>query len=243
MMLQVFILLLLSYIALRLGGENFNAIGLIPTRKRSREFLIGFLPSALLAVIFYMLMVELLNAEVRVNNSYSFPAFLNGFWRTLRSVLYEELVFRGALLFLAMKYIGNKSGLFLSSIIFGIYHWFSYDVFGDIPQMIGTFVITGIGGLAFAFAFAKTRSLYLPVGLHFGWNLITIVVFSQGPLGEQLLISSTENTVEGWVSLFSFLFQILLFPLLVYFVLKSYLKTNSMRVLKPSGFSEKREVQ
>ncbi|WP_189603592.1 hypothetical protein [Salinimicrobium marinum] len=41
-------------------------------------------------------------------------------------------------------------------------------------------------------------SLYLPIGLHFGWNLVTITIFSQGPSGDQLLISSTENTLGGW---------------------------------------------
>jgi membrane protease YdiL (CAAX protease family) len=177
-------------------------------------------PLAFFAVIYYLIFIIVLNAEVQINNSYSFPDFLNGSWWTLKSVLYEELLFRGALLFLAIKYFGKLRGIFLSSIVFGIYHWFSYNVFGDIPQMLSIFIITGVGGLVFAWAFVKTQSLYLPIGLHFGWNLVSVVVFSQGPLGEQLLISSTHNTLEGWWILISFLYQILILPAATFFILK-----------------------
>jgi hypothetical protein len=165
-----------------------------------------------------------LNAEVRINNSYSLPEFISSSWWTLRSILFEELLFRGALLVLAMKYLGKLRGIFLSSFVFGIFHWFSYDIFGDIPQVICTLIITGVGGIAFAFAFAQTKSLYLPIGLHFGWNLVTITVFSQGPLGDQLLVSSTDKTLDGWWSLISFFYQIILLPTVTFFYLKIFKK-------------------
>lgn len=220
-MLAITIILILSWAVLRLGGENFSALGLFPTRRRGLQLLVGFLPAALLAGSYFVIILLALDAKVTVNEAYSGFEFANGFWWTLRSVLYEELLFRGALLVLAIKYLGAVRGLILSSIVFGVYHWFSYNVVGDVVQMINTFLLTGAGGLAFAYAYLKTRSLYLPVGLHFGWNLITITVFSQGPLlGEQLLISSTENTLGGWWSLFSFSYQITLMPLLTYFSIK-----------------------
>lgn len=219
-MLGILILLIISWVSLRLGGEKLNTIGLLPNRRRSYEFVVGFLFSVFIAVIYYVLIIIVLKAEVRVNESYSVPEFLKSSWWTLRSVLYEELLFRGALLFLAMKYFGVLRGVFLSAAVFGIYHWFSYNVFGDIPPMIHTFLITGIGGFAFAFAFAKTKSLYLPIGLHFGWNLITITIFSQGPLVDQLLTSTTDNTLGGWWSLIFFIYQIALLPLITILCIK-----------------------
>jgi membrane protease YdiL (CAAX protease family) len=229
-MLAITIILILSWAVLRFGGENLSVLGLFPTRRKGLQILVGFLPAALLAGSYFLIILLALDAKVTVNEAYSGLEFANGFWWTLRSVLYEELLFRGALLVLAIKYLGAVRGLILSSVVFGVYHWFSYNVIGDVVQMINTFLLTGAGGLAFAYAFLKTRSLYLPVGLHFGWNLITIAIFSQGPLGEQLLISSTENTLNGWWGLFSFSYQIILMPLLTYLCIKFL---NSKKLIRP----------
>jgi len=82
--------------------------------------------------------------------------------------------------------------------------------------------MTGIFGLVLAFAFAKTKSLYLPVGLHFGWNLFNIVVFSNGPLGEQIFIKTNGNQLQGILSLLVFLFQVFALPLLTFWYLKRF---------------------
>lgn len=230
-MFAVTVILILSWVVLRIAGEKFSALGLTPNRRRSLQFLVGFLPAALLAVIYFAIILLSLDAKVNVNEAYSVLEFINGFWWVLRSVLYEEFLFRGALLVVAIKYLGAIRGIVLSSAVFGVYHWFSYNVIGDVAQMIYTFLVTGAGGLAFAYAYIKTHSLYLPVGLHFGWNLITITIFSQGPLGEQLLISSTENTLGGWWSAFSFSYQIILLPLVTFLIIKYLHKNLNLRRL------------
>lgn len=145
---------------------------------------------------------------------------------TLKSVLFEELIFRGALLYIAIKKLGIKKGCFLSSVCFGTYHWFSYNAFGNPVQMVIIFLTTTIFGLMLAFAFAKTKSLYLPVGLHFGWNLFNIVVFSNGPLGQQIFIKTNENHPQGFLSLFVFQFQVFALPLFTYLYFKRFLKGN-----------------
>jgi hypothetical protein len=87
---------------------------------------------------------------------------------------------------------------------------------GNPWQMIFIFLMTGIWGVMFAVAFAKTRSLYLPVGLHFGWNFVNTVIFSQGPLGNQFLIGSGTQKLGGVLSVIVFLFQLFAVPLLMY---------------------------
>ena len=214
-MLGNLLLLLLSWVLLKFSRNDFKVLGLFPTRLRSRQFFSGFLLTAVLAAVYFLGFLLVLQAKVSVNSNYSFLDFLKGSWWTIQSVLYEELLFRGALLFLAIKYLGNLKGIFLSAIIFGIYHWFSYNIFGDPVQMIYTFILTGIGGFVFAYAYARTRSLYLPIGLHFGWNFITIVIFSQGPFSEdQLLIASTENELGLLWSVVSLVYQTILFSFL-----------------------------
>jgi membrane protease YdiL (CAAX protease family) len=91
------------------------------------------------------------------------------------------------------------------------------------------FILTGIWGAMFAIAFARTKSLYLPIGLHFGWNFISTVIFSQGPLGNQLLIGSGEQKLSGTLSIAVFIFQLFAAPIITYW----YLKLQSPK-LKPS---------
>lgn len=212
-MLGNLLLLVLSWVLLKFSGSDLKVLGLFPTRLRSRQFFSGFLLTAVLAAVYFLGILLVLEAKVSVNSNYSFLDFLKGSWWTIQSVLFEELLFRGALLFLALKYLGKLKGILLSATVFGIYHWFSYNVFGDLVQMLYTFMLTGIGGFVFAYAYVRTKSLYLPIGLHFGWNFVTIVIFSQGIFAEdQLLISSTDNKIGTFGSIISLLYQVVLFP-------------------------------
>lgn len=69
-------------------------------------------------------------------------------------------------------------------------------------------------------SFAETKSIYLPIALHLGWNVFNIVIFSNGPLGHQVLMKANENQPEGIISLIIFLFQIFALPLLVFFYIR-----------------------
>lgn len=212
-MLGNLFLLLSSWLVLKFTGNHLKVLGLFPDRQRALQFVTGFFLTAILATVYFLGLIQALDAEIQINKEYSFLSFLKGTLWTLQSVLYEELLFRGAPLFLLMKYIGRLKGMILSATIFGIYHWFTYNVFGDLTQMIFTFVITGVGGLVFAYAYHKTRSLYFPIGLHLGWNFVTIVLFSQGVFTEdQLLSAYTENEVGFFGSIVSLLYQVVIFP-------------------------------
>ncbi|NNK76373.1 MAG: CPBP family intramembrane metalloprotease, partial [Maribacter sp.] len=79
--------------------------------------------------------------------------------------MFEELIFRGAILYILIKKIGVNWACIISAIAFGIYHWFSYQMFGrGMIPMIYVFLLTGAAGWMFAYAFARTRSIYAPLG-------------------------------------------------------------------------------
>ena len=68
----------------------------------------------------------------------------------------------------------------------------------------------------FAYAFARTRSIYAPLGLHFGWIVISIVVFSEGPLGNSLFaIEGEAKELGGWEQLLFFLWQTVIIPVFI----------------------------
>jgi hypothetical protein len=98
--------------------------------------------------------------------------------------------------------------------------------------MVIVFLMTAIVGLSWAFAFAKTGSLYLPIGLHFGWNYIQTVVFSNGYYGQQILIRTNENKVQGILMWLAFLFQVFALPFLTFWYLNRLSKKQKLLVDK-----------
>jgi uncharacterized protein len=217
--------LILSWILLWLFSKsNLLVLGISPTKPRIYNFLIGFLIASVVCFVYYWSIAGLTSSHLEVNRDYGVSKFFKSSWWVLNSVLYEELIFRGALLYIAIQKLGTRNACILSAVAFGIYHWFSYGAFGNISQMLIIFIMTGTWGLMFAFAFAKTKSMYLPIGLHFGWNLVNTVVFSQGPLGQQLLITTSNKKLEGNVSLLFFILQIVAVPILVYMYLRTQKK-------------------
>jgi len=205
--------------------NNLSVLGFKPSGNRIIQLLIGIFLAATCCVIYHVTSKISAGNGWRLNEQASFRTLLPGLWWVLKSVLFEELIFRGALLYIAIEKLGIKKACLLSAACFGIYHWFSYNAFGSPFQMTIIFVMTAVFGYMLAYAFAVTKSLYLPIGLHLGWNFFNIIVFSNGPLGNQILIKANENKSEGILSLVIFLFQIFGLPLLAFWYLR-YLKSK-----------------
>lgn len=142
----------------------------------------------------FLLRMLLGNEKWEVNPKLNAALVWAGIWWTIKSVLFEELIFRGVLLYILIKRMGVADGIIISAIGFGIYHWFSYGILGDVPKMALYFFITGIMGLVYAYGYSKTFSLYIPAAIHFGWNFTQSFVFSQGPIGNGILVLAKEQT-------------------------------------------------
>jgi membrane protease YdiL (CAAX protease family) len=215
------ITLLISIILLWLFDKsNLLVLGFRPTKNRIENFVFGLAASSILCACCCYLIAIILKKTLTFNTDFTYKTFLDSTFWMLQSVMSEELLFRGALLYIGIKKLGVRNACILSSIAFGIYHWFTHGILGDVPQMIYIFILTGIGGLLFAYSFALTKSIYLPVGLHLGWNLISVVIFSQGPLGNQLLVVSGGHPLDGVWSIIIFIYQITLLPFVTWLYLR-----------------------
>jgi len=154
------------------------------------EFTGGLMLAGLFAATQFVLISNFSEFQWVLNPDFSFAMALESLRWNINSVLYEELVFRGYLLYKAIELLGTRKACFLSAAAFGIYHWFSYGVFGNVVPMIYVFVLTASFGFMLAYSFARSKSVVLPIALHLGWNIVTIMVFSNGPIGSQLLVPS-----------------------------------------------------
>ncbi len=188
-MLGIVVQLALSLLFLRwFDRSNSDPMGLMPNRQRLLDFLIFFLISAAFSASGYGMRMWVAGHRWIMNPAVSMLGWLDGARWTLVSVVFEELIFRGALLYALIRKLGSVRGVWISGAAFGVYHWFSQGSFGQPGAMAVTFVITGVMGLVQAFAFARTGSLYVPTAIHIGWNLVQQNVFSHGPIGPQLLV-------------------------------------------------------
>lgn len=179
-----------SWLLLRLEKKSLDAIGFNQPSRRLSEFAVGLLIMGLAAALQQLAYASANGISWQPNPETTWLRGLEGVrWVTV-SVLGEELLFRGYLLYQAMRFTGRIPGLLVSAAAFGIYHWFSFNVLGNFPVMVVVFFFTGAFGFVAALAFQRTGSLAAPIGLHLGWNLVTIMIFSSGPLGKMLLVPS-----------------------------------------------------
>jgi hypothetical protein len=77
----------------------------------------------------------------------------------------EEIVVRGVVFRLFEESFGTLIGLLISGALFGLLHSFNHGA-----SIVSTAAIALEAGIFLAAAYAATRSLWLPIGLHFGWN-------------------------------------------------------------------------
>lgn len=167
--------------------KSLSVLGLMPTQLRFFQFALLFVVAGICCTSGF-LMRMLYGERWTVNPSVTFSQLLEAVWWNIKSVLYEELIFRAAILYILIKRLGAGWGIVLTSIAFGIYHWFSFEILGNVPAMVMIFFVTGAMGLVLAYAYWKTRSMYAAIGIHLGWNIVQQVIFSGGAIGKQLLL-------------------------------------------------------
>jgi membrane protease YdiL (CAAX protease family) len=209
-MIGIIIQLAISWLIVWLYEKgNLGCLGLMPTKKRLLDFTLFFFVTAVCAVSGFLLKMLIAKQSWVLNPNLNTGTIIEGVWFTVKSVLFEEFIFRGVLLYILIKKIGATRAIIISAVTFGIYHWFSHELWGNPVQMAIEFVVTGIMGLVLAFGYAKSFSLFIPIAIHFGWNIVQMVVFSGNTIGQQLFVEVLPRPIIT-ISIFSFLAMLLL---------------------------------
>jgi uncharacterized protein len=78
----------------------------------------------------------------------------------------EELIFRGYAFQLLIEKIGPFATVLPVSVLFGFAHLFNPNA-----SHLGV-LNTVLWGVLFGFAFLRSHDLWLPIGLHYGWNAV-----------------------------------------------------------------------
>jgi membrane protease YdiL (CAAX protease family) len=223
-MLGIIIQLLISWLLIWLFEKgNLSVLGFYPTKKRLLGFALFFIITALCCSSDFFMRMAFAKQQWELNPKLSANLILTGLWWNIKSVLFEELIFRGVLFYILIKKLGATKAIIISAVAFGIYHWFSHEVIGNPVQMIITFLTTGLMGVVYAYGYAKTFSLYIPMAIHLGWNLTSSVVFSSSIIGDQLLVpvKPVAEVTVGYFIFFCIIYLPMLSALLInFFMLK-----------------------
>lgn len=148
------------------------------TAQAARGLALGAMAGAALFVSVYAILEAL--------GAVAFQGFggLSGLGRALAiaiaSAAGEEIVFRGVVFRLLEARLGTTIALVLSAAAFGLLHA------GNPGATWGsTLAIACESGVLLGLAYAASRALWLPIGLHFGWNFTEGGVFGAAVSGGQ----------------------------------------------------------
>ncbi|MEV0269496.1 type II CAAX endopeptidase family protein [Hamadaea sp. NPDC050747] len=98
---------------------------------------------------------------------------------TAAAAVTEELMFRGVLFRFVEERIGTWPALVLTALLFGMAHMFNPHA-----SLWSTLAIAVEAGGMLGAAYAATRTLWVPIGLHFAWNFAEGGIFGTGVSGQ-----------------------------------------------------------
>lgn len=104
----------------------------------------------------------------------------------------EELIFRGVLFRIIEERTGTWIALVLTGVVFGLMHLLNPDA-----SVWGAICIAVEAGFMLAACYAATRNLWVPIGLHFGWNLAAGGIFSVVVSGNGQSEGLLDTTMSG----------------------------------------------
>jgi membrane protease YdiL (CAAX protease family) len=145
---------------------NLSDIGLGWTAASRRNLWLGMLGGigAALVVVVIPLVLRVADFEPVPNERLRWPSLLFVSILLLFGAVGEEMLFRGYGFQVLVKGIGPFATVLPVAVLFGLAHSLNLN-FGPLPLFN-----TILWGVVLGYAYLRSGDLWLPIGLHFGWN-------------------------------------------------------------------------
>jgi len=173
-------------------NESFRSLG-FDSKGILKELIIGLSMGAILIAIGFVILfmkdeIQWSSTNANTNN------ILLGFLLFLSVAFCEELLFRGYILNNLMKSMPGVFALIICSVSFSLLHGFNPD------YTWFSFWNLTMAGLLLGLPYIFTKSLWLPIALHFSWNFCqgTIFGFSVSGNTTYSLIEQSRLTDNLW---------------------------------------------
>jgi membrane protease YdiL (CAAX protease family) len=222
-----------------LDHRSIVSLGLSLDRRMVRDLFIGFGISALMMGLIFLieyvggwLEVDSVAWNMTSNSDWGLE-ILGGFFYFIVIGFQEELIFRGYQLQNLVESLDLHKGLLISSLFFSLAH--ILNPFASLQSILGIF----FSGLLLGYGWLRTQQLWLPIGLHIGWNFFEGVLFGF-PVSGTDTFRLINHTVTGSTALTGGDFGpeagLILIPALVLGALLIWLFTrrDSRMIVEPS---------
>lgn len=160
-----------------LDRRTFTSLGLLANRQALIDLLFGFALTGLMMGLIYLVewtfdWLEVDSFAWQAENGGSMTASILVMLAVFFLVSWqEELLSRGYWLQNLSDGLNRSLGVLLSSAIFALIHLFNPNL--SWLAFLGLF----LSGLFLAYGYLRTQQLWLPIGLHLGWNFFEGIVF------------------------------------------------------------------
>jgi len=220
--LYAFIIAFLANIAVILlqNYRRWHFFGLILSKFSLKHFIFGFsLPLLLFIPLLFLLALKGIHFSGLTITDLALLLYQIGFLATA-----EELFFRGVIFQRLIDKLGEASAVFITSIVFAIFHLLNPHL-----TFISLFNIF-LAGVMLGVCYIKTYSLWLPIGVHIGWNFWQQFLLDSPISGHSMFISLFKTNITSFNKLLfggSFgleggLVSSFLLLLIIYIVSKSF---------------------
>jgi membrane protease YdiL (CAAX protease family) len=198
--IDVTLLTIVTWILYRTEGKSLNELGLNITSKHLLFLALG------LVIGIAALAGETLFRTVYTGERLTFSSTVNqgDLWKALYlvlpSVVVQELIFRGYLFTKTIEITGVIIANTIFSILFMLAHVLDKDALQNPGQLVFLIVSIPVGHLLFATALLKSRTLYFPIGLHWGNNWASFCLIDYGKNKNAIFHISSQHVFASWNS-------------------------------------------
>lgn len=147
--------------------------------------LIGTSLQALTILVIYLW------GDLQIISVNPFSSIITPFAVAFSVAIFEETLLRAIIFRIVEEKLGSYISLAISAIIFGAAHLLNPD-----SSVISTLCI-GIVGFMFGASYIYSRSLWLPIAIHFSWNFVQSGIFGAITSGNEKMSSLFSTKISG----------------------------------------------
>jgi uncharacterized protein len=196
---QVLIIVVATIVCQALRRESFFGLVGRFNKEWLRKLGAGLLLGSVLMIVPALILTLTGYVQWQVN-SISSMDFMTNISVMLSVVIAEELLFRGFVFHRMIESFGHWPAQLLIGALFLLTHLGNLGMSGSIKILASVNIF--IASILFGVAYIKTRTLAMPIGLHFMSNVVQGNILGFGVSGEKeksILIPSLDNT-PSWIT-------------------------------------------
>ena len=159
--------ILANLVAIRIfDRQPLSHIGLGGNPGTGRNFLLGVLIGGFGAMLLLLppLISGTAHMSARAHGSFRWSSLIFYLACLLFGAAAEEMIFRGYAFQVLVQKMGAFATILPVSVLFALGHFWNPNV-----SVLGV-VNTMLWGVLLGYAFVRSRDLWLPIGMHYGWN-------------------------------------------------------------------------